>query len=53
MRSKKLAAQGLKEFVHQIIGIPAKFHTDNAKVETLSEWKDLSLDQSNSDRGVQ
>ena len=35
MKSKSDAAQGLKDFVHQI-GIPAQVHTDNAKVETLS-----------------
>lgn len=40
MKSEKHAAQGLKEFVHTI-GIPAQVHTDNAKVETLSEWKDF------------
>ena len=40
MKSEKHAAQGLKEFVHRI-GIPAQVHTDNAKVETLSEWKDF------------
>ena len=38
MRSESHAAQGLKDFVHRI-GIPAQVHTDNAKVETLSEWK--------------
>ena len=38
MKSEGHAAQGLKDFVHWI-GIPAQVHTDNAKVETLSEWK--------------
>ena len=40
MKSESHAAQGLKDFVHRI-GIPAQAHTDNAKVETLSEWKDF------------
>ena len=40
MNSESHAAQGLKDFVHQI-GIPAQVHTGNAKVETLSEWKDF------------
>ena len=40
MVSESHAAQGLKDFVHWI-GIPAQVHTDNAKVETLSEWKDF------------
>ena len=40
MRSESHAAQGLKDFVHWI-GIPAQVHTENAKVETLSEWKDF------------
>ena len=40
MKFESHAAQGLKDFVHWI-GIPAQMHTDNAKVETLSEWKDF------------
>ena len=40
MKSESHAAQGLKDFGHWI-GIPAQVHTDNAKVETLSERKDF------------
>ncbi|EEC45492.1 predicted protein [Phaeodactylum tricornutum CCAP 1055/1] len=38
MKAESAADQGLAEFIHNI-GIPAQLHTDNAKVETLSEWK--------------
>ena len=40
MRSESHAVQGLKDFVHWI-DIPTQVHTDNAEVETLSEWKDF------------
>ena len=36
MKSESHAAQGLKDFVYRT-SIPAQVHTNNAKVETLSE----------------
>ena len=38
MVSEKEAHHGLVAYIHDV-GIPAKIHTDNAKVETLGEWK--------------
>ena len=38
MVSEKEAHFGLVAYIHDV-GIPAKVHTDNAKAETLGEWK--------------
>ena len=46
MKSEREAGQGLKKFAHQV-GMPAQVHTDNAKVETLSEWSADSITGSN------
>ena len=53
MKSESHAAQGLKDFVHQI-GLPAQVHTNNAKVETLVNGKTSSeaLDKSDSHGAV-
>jgi hypothetical protein len=40
MLSESHAADGLLSYIHQI-GIPYQVHTDNAKVETLSRWKEI------------
>ena len=41
MCTKAQAAEALNDFI-QNIGIPAKIHTDNAKVKTLSRWRHLT-----------
>ena len=38
MTSEKEAHLGLVAYMHDV-GIPAKIHTDNAKAETLGDWK--------------
>ena len=38
MTTESEASLGLVSYIHEV-GIPSKIHTDNAKVETLGDWK--------------
>ncbi len=37
MAKESEAANGILAYIHKV-GIPAKIHTDNSKVQTLSTW---------------
>ena len=38
MTTESEAPLGLMSYIHEV-GIPSKIHTDNAKIETLCDWK--------------
>ena len=38
MSTESKAPLGLVSYIHEV-GIPSKIHTDNAKIETLGDWK--------------
>ena len=41
MTTESEAPLGLVSYIHEV-GIPSKIHTDNAKVETLGDWKKIT-----------